>query len=93
MPSIDASSLAGLATTTNGDSSQPTEVVTGKVEAVASQMIGGSTVYYIQSEGKIYKVKATEDSTDQLPFIKVGDQFTGQLDKKNYLQQVVINPE
>ncbi|MBY4973656.1 hypothetical protein K6V43_09800 [Streptococcus suis] len=89
----DASSLAGLATTTNGDSSQPTEVVTGKVEAVASQMIGGSTVYYIQSEGKIYKVKATEDSTDQLPFIKVGDQFTGQLDKKNYLQQVVINPE
>jgi hypothetical protein len=57
-------------------------VVTGKVEAVASQMIGGSTVYYIQSEGKIYKVKATEDSTDQLPFIKVGDQFTGQLDKR-----------
>ena len=56
-------------------------------------MMGGSTVYYIQPEAKTNKVKATEDSIDQLPFIKVGDQFTGQLDKKNYLQQVVINPE
>ncbi|HFI0257147.1 TPA: hypothetical protein ACGOVD_001860 [Streptococcus suis] len=87
----DASSLAGLTSTGDGETSQQAEVVSGKVEALASQMIGGSTVYYIQSEGKIYKVKATEDSTDNLPFIKVGDSFTGQLDKNNYLTKFTIN--
>lgn len=87
---VDASSLTGLANTSNGEGTEQTGNITGKVEALGSQMIGGSTVYYIQSGGKIYKVKATEDSIDQLPFIKVGDKFTGQLDKKNYLKNFTI---
>ncbi|HEP1820007.1 TPA: hypothetical protein VB845_001852 [Streptococcus suis] len=88
----DASSLAGLSTSDSGEVEEA-EVVSGKVEALASQMIGGSTVYYIQSADQIYKVKATEDSTDKLPFIKVGDSFTGQLDKNNYLKNVTISQE
>ncbi len=87
---VDASSLTGLANTSNGEGTEQTENITGKVEALGSQMIGGSTIYYIQSGGKIYKVKATEDSIDQLPFIKVGDRFAGQLDKKNYLKNFTI---
>ncbi|HFI0325989.1 TPA: hypothetical protein ACGO3U_000857 [Streptococcus suis] len=89
----DASSLAGLTATGTGEESQDMEIISGKVEALASQMIGGSTVYYIQSEGQIYKVKATEDSTDKLPFIKIGDSFTGQLDKNNYLKNVTLSQE
>ncbi|HFI0351341.1 TPA: hypothetical protein ACGOZT_000716 [Streptococcus suis] len=88
----DASSLAGLNTSDSGEVEEA-EVISGKVEALASQMIGGSTVYYIQSADQIYKVKATEDSTDKLPFIKVGDNFTGQLDKNNYLKNVTISQE
>ncbi|HEL2738169.1 TPA: hypothetical protein UDO34_000974 [Streptococcus suis] len=88
----DASSLAGLNTSDSGEVEE-SEVISGKVEALASQMIAGSTVYYIQSEGQIYKVKATEDSTDRLPFIKEGDNFTGQLDKNNYLKNVTIGQE
>ncbi|MBO4126266.1 hypothetical protein [Streptococcus suis] len=89
----DASSLSGLTVTENGEVGEQTEVISGKVEALASQTIGGTTIYYIESEGKIYKVKATEDSTDRLPFIKVGDHFSGQLDKKNYLKNFKVNPE
>lgn len=88
----DASSLAGLNTSDSGEVEEA-EVISGKVEALASQMIAGATVYYIQSEGQIYKVKATEDSTDKLPFIKVGDDFSGQLDKNNYLKNVSISQE
>ncbi|HFI2692089.1 TPA: hypothetical protein ACGO0Y_001171 [Streptococcus suis] len=88
----DASSLAGLSTNESGEVEEA-EVISGKVEALANQMIGGSTVYYIQSADQIYKVKATEDSTDKLPFIKVGDNFTGQLDKNNYLKNVTISQE
>lgn len=89
----DATSLAGLTATGTGEANAEAEVISGKVEALASQMIAGATVYYIQSEGQIYKVKATEDSTDKLPFIKVGDSFTGQLDKNNYLKNVTIGQE
>ena len=75
----DASSLSGLASTVDGQEAAELETVSGKIEALGSQMIAGSTVYYIQSEGKIYKVKATEDSTE--------------LDKKNYLIQFQVENE
>lgn len=76
-----------------GTADKKSAMVSGKVEALASQMISGSTVYYIQSNGEIYKVKASEDTTDDLPFISVGDQFTGQLSKHNYLKQFIIVKE
>ena len=66
------------------------EVIKGVVDQLASQMISGSTVYYISSSGKIYKVKATEETIDQLPFLKVGDQFSGELSKNNYLKNFKI---
>ncbi|HEL9598477.1 TPA: hypothetical protein U0J99_000985 [Streptococcus suis] len=88
----DASSLAGLNTSDSGEVEEAV-VISGKVEALGSQMIAGSTVYYIKSADQIYKVKATEDSTDKLPFIKVGDNFAGQLDKNNYLKNVTISQE
>ncbi|HGF1448914.1 TPA: hypothetical protein ACF9FI_000581 [Streptococcus suis] len=85
----DASSLAGISS--DGSTASPDiQVIEGTIEALGSQMIGGTTVYYLQSQGTIYKVKASEDATDQLPFMKVGDQFTGQLAKNNYLNQFTL---
>ncbi|MBM7314924.1 hypothetical protein JN540_05670 [Streptococcus suis] len=85
----DASSLAGISS--DGlTASRDIQVIEGTIEALGSQMIGGTTVYYLQSQGTIYKVKASEDATDQLPFMKVGDQFTGQLAKNNYLNQFTL---
>ena len=55
------------------------------MDKLASQMISGSTVYYISSSGEIYKVKATTDTTDKLPFLAVGDEFKGELQDDNYL--------
>ncbi|HEL2057538.1 TPA: hypothetical protein TY768_000704 [Streptococcus suis] len=88
----DASSLAGVSSD-GSTASQDIQVIEGTIEALGSQMIGGTTVYYLQSQGTIYKVKASEDATDQLPFMKVGDQFTGQLGKNNYLNQFTVEPK
>ncbi|MBO4107497.1 hypothetical protein [Streptococcus suis] len=85
----DASSLAGVSSD-GSTASQDIQVIEGTIEALGSQMIGGTTVYYLQSQGTIYKVKASEDATDQLPFMKVGDHFTGQLAKNNYLNQFTV---
>ena len=84
----DTSVLSGSTQAAGVD--QEVEVIQGLVDQLASQMISGSTVYYISSSGKIYKVKATEDSIDQLPFLKVGDQFSGELAKNNYLKNFKI---
>lgn len=86
----DARLLSGLSTATNGEAEEQKQELRGTVEALASQMVNGSTVYYIQSAGQIYKVKATENSIDQLPFLKVGDQFIGQVDSQHYLHQFAI---
>ena len=84
----DTSVLSGSAQSAGTD--QEVEVIKGVVDQLASQMISGSTVYYISSSGKIYKVKATEETIDQLPFLKVGDQFSGELSKNNYLKNFKI---
>jgi hypothetical protein len=86
---VDTSVLSGTVVP-SGESDKDLEVIKGVVDQLASQMISGSTVYYISSSGKIYKVKATEDSIDQLPFLKVGDHFTGELTKNNFLQNFKI---
>ena len=84
----DTSVLSGSGQAAGAD--QDVEVIKGVVDQLASQMISGSTVYYISSSGKIYKVKATEETIDQLPFLKVGDQFSGELSKNNYLKNFKI---
>ena len=84
----DTSVLSGSTQAAGVD--QEVEVIQGLVDQLASQMISGSTVYYISSSGKIYKVKATEETIDQLPFLKVGDQFSGELTKNNYLKNFKI---
>ncbi|WP_373712806.1 hypothetical protein [Streptococcus sp.] len=84
----DTSVLSGSGQAAGTD--QDVEVIKGVVDQLASQMISGSTVYYISSSGKIYKVKATEETIDQLPFLKVGDQFSGELTKNNYLKNFKI---
>ena len=84
----DTSVLSGSGQAAGAD--QEVEVIKGLVDQLASQMISGSTVYYISSSGKIYKVKATEETIDQLPFLKVGDQFSGELSKNNYLKNFKI---
>lgn len=86
----DTSVLSGTAISAAGQTEQEIEVIKGVVDQLASQMISGSTVYYISSSGKIYKVKATDETIDQLPFLKVGDNFTGELSKDNYLNNFEI---
>lgn len=87
---VDTSALSGASNSASGKTDKEVKEITGSVEALASQMISGSTVYYISSSGEIYKVKATEDTTDNLPFLKVGDRFTGQLGKDQYLKNFEI---
>ncbi|MGE9834906.1 hypothetical protein [Streptococcus orisratti] len=86
----DTSVLSGASNTASGEKKKEAIIIQGTVEQLASQMISGSTVYYISSSGQIYKVKASDETTDALPFLKVGDSFSGQLEENHYLSHFKV---
>lgn len=66
------------------------KMVSGQVEQLASQIISGTTVYYLASDGNVYKVKASSETTDLLPFLKVGDHFEAELIDDHFLKGFTI---
>lgn len=86
----DTSVLSGASNNASGEKKKEATIIQGTVEQLASQMISGSTVYYISSSGQIYKVKASDETTDALPFLKVGDSFSGQLEENHYLSHFKV---
>lgn len=86
----DTSVLSGASNNASGEKKKEATIIQGTVEQLASQMISGSTVYYISSSGQIYKVKASDETTDALPFLKVGDSFSGQLEENYYLSHFKV---
>lgn len=79
--------------TTISPSNKKVEKVSGTIEQVASQTISGTTIYYIMTEGKVYKIRASRETSDYLPFVKAGDQFTAELGEANYLQNFKLTLE
>lgn len=75
----------------NSSTGKKAKIVSGQVDHLASQIISGTTVYYILSENDIYKVRASKDTPDELPFLKIGDHFKAELGEANYLQNLKIN--
>lgn len=77
----------------NSSTGKKAKIVSGQVDHLASQIISGTTVYYILSGNDIYKVRASKDTPDELPFLKIGDHFKAELGEANYLQNFKINDE
>ncbi|MEE3699185.1 hypothetical protein V2H32_09285 [Streptococcus uberis] len=75
----------------NSSTGKKAKIVSGQVDHLASQIISGTTVYYILSGNDIYKVRASKDTPDELPFLKIGDHFKAELGEANYLQNLKIN--
>ncbi|SUO89311.1 hypothetical protein [Streptococcus uberis] len=77
----------------NSSTGKKAKIVSGQVDHLASQIISGTTVYYILSGNDIYKVRASKDTPDELPFLKIGDHFKAEIGEANYLQNLKINDE
>ena len=74
-------------------SKKKAKLISGQIDQLASQIISGTTVYYLASDGRIYKVKASNDTTDYLPFLKVGDRFEAELADEHFLKNFkMIDP-
>ena len=61
--------------------------LSGSVEAVASAVIDGNTVYYIEIGGKIYR--ASVKLHDRLPLLREGDQIAFRADEQGEIFEII----
>ena len=62
--------------------------ISGQISDIKTQVVDGTTIYYVKVNDTIYKIKADADTLDQLPFIAVGQTITANLKDNNYLANV-----
>lgn len=75
----------------SGDSSEPPAVddleeKSGTVSAIASAVVDGNTVYYLEIGGEIYR--ASVKVHDRLPLVRVGDSLTFRADDKGEIAEI-----
>lgn len=85
----DVSNLSGETDEEESDN-ENTVKIKGVIEDIKTQIIKGTTVYYIKIAGTIYKVEANEKTLDELPFLQVGTEVSGNLSDNNFLKQFEI---
>lgn len=81
--------LRKLNLTENKEPTPPAEVptVTGTVTGVATAVVSGNTVYYIEIDGEIYRADIA--LSDRLPFLKYGDQMTFKADESKKITELI----
>ena len=91
--SSDIKDLIAQVTTKSADQktskdSKGLSEVSGQISDIKTQVVDGTTIYYVEVNDTIYKIKADADTLDQLPFIVVGQTLTASLKENNYLYNV-----
>lgn len=91
--SSDIKDLIAQVTTKSADQktskdSKGLSEISGQISDIKTQVVDGTTIYYVKVNDTIYKIKADADTLDQLPFIAVGQTITANLKDNNYLQDV-----
>lgn len=71
-----------------GGKSDKSAKMSGQISDIKTQVVDGTTIYYIKVNDSIYKIKADADTLDQLPFIAVGQTITANLKDNNYLANI-----
>lgn len=62
--------------------------MSGQIADIKTQVVDGTTIYYIKVNDAIYKIKADDDTLDKLPFIAVGQTITANVKANNYLTNI-----
>lgn len=90
--SSDIKDLIAQVTTKSSDqkTSKSSTEISGQISDIKTQVVDGTTIYYVKVNDTIYKIKADADTLDQLPFIAVGQTITASLKDNNYLANVKL---
>ena len=73
-----------------GEKTKPKEKVNGVITSIKTQVIDGTTVYYLKINDKIYKIQANKNTLDKLPFLEVNQTISAETDENNFLSNITF---
>lgn len=73
-----------------GEKTKPKEKVNGVITSIKTQVVDGTTIYYLKINDKIYKIEANKNTLDKLPFLEVNQTISAETDENNFLSNITF---
>lgn len=73
-----------------GEKTKLKEKVNGVITSIKTQVVDGTTIYYLKINDKIYKIEANKNTLDKLPFLEVNQTISAETDENNFLSNITF---
>ena len=88
--SVTGEEINNIDEAVTGEEVKQKEKVSGTVTSIKTQVVDGTTVYYLKINDKIYKIQANKNTLDKLPFLEVNQIITAENDEDNFLSNITF---
>lgn len=88
--SVTGEEINNIDEAVTGENTKPKEKVNGVITSIKTQVVNGTTVYYLKINDKIYKIEANKNTLDKLPFLEVEQTISAETDENNFLSNITF---
>ena len=88
--SVTGEEINNIDEAVTGEKVKPKEKVSGKITSIKTQVIDGTTIYYLKINDKIYKIEANKNTLDKLPFLEAEQTISAETDENNFLSNITF---
>ena len=88
--SVTGEEINNIDEAVTGEKTKPKEKVNGVITSIKTQVVNGTTVYYLKINDKIYKIEANKNTLDKLPFLEVNQTISAETDENNFLSNITF---
>ena len=88
--SVTGEEINNIDEAVTGEKAKQKEKVNGTVTSIKTQVVDGTTIYYLKINDKIYKIQANKNTLDKLPFLEVNQTITAETDEDNFLLNITF---
>ena len=88
--SVTGEQIENIDEAVTGEKVKTKEKVSGKITSIKTQVVDGTTIYYLKINDKIYKIEANKNTLDKLPFLEVEQTISAETDENNFLSNITF---
>ena len=88
--SVTGEEINNIDEAVTGEKTKPKEKVNGVITSIKTQVVDGTTIYYLKINDKIYKIEANKNTLDKLPFLEVEQTISAETDENNFLSNITF---
>ena len=88
--SVTGEEINNIDEAVTGEKVKQKEKVSGKITSIKTQVVDGTTIYYLKINDKIYKIEANKNTLDKLPFLEVEQTISAETDENNFLSNITF---